>query len=91
MGGLRPNLHSQVQILLQEQSLRYQHTYVPSCDAEGGYTPVQCQQGGQCWCVDTKGQEEVPGSRVQGERPRCPTDSSGLALLMSMSLAYVSS
>uniref|UniRef100_A0A8C8AVA8 Thyroglobulin type-1 domain-containing protein n=1 Tax=Otus sunia TaxID=257818 RepID=A0A8C8AVA8_9STRI len=65
-------------------ALRYQHTYIPSCDADGGYTPVQCQQGGQCWCVDCYAGEcwcldtsgkEVPGSRVQGERPRCPTDS----------------
>uniref|UniRef100_A0A8C0EQJ8 Thyroglobulin n=1 Tax=Bubo bubo TaxID=30461 RepID=A0A8C0EQJ8_BUBBB len=51
-------------------ALRYQHTYVPSCDAEGGYTPVQCQQGGQCWCVDTKGQE-VQGTKRQGQPPAC--------------------
>ncbi|NXF03730.1 THYG protein, partial [Smithornis capensis] len=51
-------------------ALQYQHPYVPSCAADGSYTPVQCQQGGQCWCVDTKGQE-VPGTKRQGQRPAC--------------------
>ncbi|KAM6126150.1 LOW QUALITY PROTEIN: thyroglobulin [Pterocles gutturalis] len=49
---------------------RYQHTYVPSCDADGSYTPVQCQQGGQCWCVDAKGQE-VQGTKRRGQPPAC--------------------
>ncbi|KAM9278738.1 thyroglobulin [Cariama cristata] len=51
-------------------ALRYQHAYVPSCDADGGYAPVQCQQGGQCWCVDTKGQE-VLGTKRRGQPPAC--------------------
>ncbi|XP_009693931.1 PREDICTED: thyroglobulin, partial [Cariama cristata] len=50
-------------------ALRYQHAYVPSCDADGGYAPVQCQQG-QCWCVDTKGQE-VLGTKRRGQPPAC--------------------
>ncbi|NXO00111.1 THYG protein, partial [Rhinopomastus cyanomelas] len=49
---------------------RYQHAYVPACDADGGYAPVQCQQGGQCWCVDTKGQE-VQGTKKRGQPPAC--------------------
>ncbi|XP_056186796.1 thyroglobulin [Falco biarmicus] len=51
-------------------ALRYQHTYVPSCDADGGYTPVQCQQGGQCWCAESKGQE-VQGTKRRGQPPAC--------------------
>ncbi|KFO85123.1 Thyroglobulin, partial [Buceros rhinoceros silvestris] len=51
-------------------ALRYQHPYVPSCAADGDYAPVQCQQGGQCWCVDTKGQE-VQGTRRRGQPPSC--------------------
>ncbi|NXN28249.1 THYG protein, partial [Nycticryphes semicollaris] len=51
-------------------ALQYQHAYVPSCDADGGYRPVQCQQGGQCWCVDTKGQE-VQGTKRRGQPPAC--------------------
>ncbi|NXI36813.1 THYG protein, partial [Galbula dea] len=54
----------------QYAALRYQHAYVPSCDADGDYTPVQCQQGGQCWCVDTKGQE-VQGTKRRGQPPAC--------------------
>ncbi|NXJ16229.1 THYG protein, partial [Odontophorus gujanensis] len=51
-------------------ALRYQHAYIPSCDTDGGYTAVQCQQGGQCWCVDTKGQE-VQGTKRRGQPPAC--------------------
>ncbi|NXC18289.1 THYG protein, partial [Corythaeola cristata] len=51
-------------------ALRYQHAYVPSCDAGGSYTPVQCQQGGQCWCADTKGRE-VQGTKRRGQPPAC--------------------
>ncbi|NXC46593.1 THYG protein, partial [Penelope pileata] len=49
---------------------RYQHAYVPSCEADGGYAAVQCQQGEQCWCVDTKGQE-VQGTKRRGQPPAC--------------------
>ncbi|KGL75755.1 Thyroglobulin, partial [Tinamus guttatus] len=51
-------------------ALRYQHAYMPSCDADGGYTAVQCHQGGQCWCVDPKGQE-IQGTKRQGQPPAC--------------------
>lgn len=53
-------------------ALRYQHIYVPSCDADGGYAPVQCEQGGQCWCADTKGQE-IQGTKRRGQPPACGT------------------
>ncbi|NXE89600.1 THYG protein, partial [Menura novaehollandiae] len=51
-------------------ALRFQHPYVPSCAADGGYAPVQCHQGGQCWCVDTQGQE-VLGTKRRGQPPAC--------------------
>ncbi len=46
--------------------------YVPSCDAYGAYEPLQCHASvGQCWCVDSSGQE-IPGSRAEpGSRPMC--------------------
>ncbi|KAM6215082.1 thyroglobulin [Rhynchocyon petersi] len=44
---------------------------VPACKAEGGYEDVQCSAG-ECWCVDSQG-KELPGSRVRGRQPRCPT------------------
>ncbi|NWY65817.1 THYG protein, partial [Erithacus rubecula] len=46
--------------------------FVPACTKEGRFEEVQCYAG-ECWCLDTWG-KEVPGSRRQGERPRCPTE-----------------
>lgn len=51
-------------------ALRFQHPFVPSCTSSGGYEPQQCHQGGQCWCVDTQGQE-IPGTRRRGQPPAC--------------------
>uniref|UniRef100_A0A8C5MZL6 Thyroglobulin n=1 Tax=Leptobrachium leishanense TaxID=445787 RepID=A0A8C5MZL6_9ANUR len=44
--------------------------YIPSCTDDGNYEAVQCQLGGQCWCVDSNGRE-IYGSRVQGNVPNC--------------------
>ncbi|XP_055968176.1 thyroglobulin [Sorex fumeus] len=45
--------------------------FVPSCSEDGRYEDIQCFAG-ECWCVDSRGQE-LPGSRLRGSRPRCPT------------------
>lgn len=46
--------------------------YVPTCDQNGAYTPMQCHGGiGQCWCVYPSG-EEISGTRTgPGSRPSC--------------------
>ncbi|KFO62056.1 Thyroglobulin, partial [Corvus brachyrhynchos] len=56
-------------------ALRFQHPFVPSCAADGGYAPVQCHQRGQCWCADTQGRE-VPGTRRRGQPPACGEEQS---------------
>nr|XP_029136402.1 nidogen-2 isoform X2 [Labrus bergylta] len=45
--------------------------YVPQCDANGLYTPLQCYSStGECWCVDSTGQER-PGTRTSaGTQPK---------------------
>ncbi|KAM6896833.1 testican-2 [Xenentodon cancila] len=44
--------------------------YIPSCDEDGYYRKVQCDQSrGECWCVDQYG-EELMGSRIHGN-PEC--------------------
>ncbi|XP_062863770.1 nidogen-2 [Trichomycterus rosablanca] len=46
--------------------------FVPQCDDEGQYRPLQCHGStGHCWCVDTRGQERV-GTRTPSGTP--PTD-----------------
>ncbi|OCT77184.1 hypothetical protein XELAEV_18032380mg [Xenopus laevis] len=45
-------------------------TYVPSCDDNGDFKPIQCQTGQQCWCVDSKGRE-IYGTRRFGDSPSC--------------------
>ncbi|XP_072319180.1 nidogen-2 [Eucyclogobius newberryi] len=54
--------------------------YVPQCDANGQYNPLQCHQStGHCWCVDGAGQERSgtrtpPGSPpVDCDRPVEPS------------------
>ncbi|KAM9327748.1 nidogen-2 isoform 2-T2 [Pholidichthys leucotaenia] len=53
--------------------------YVPQCDAEGQYTPLQCHSStGYCWCVDSRGQEKAgtrtpPGTSAKNcDRPDEP-------------------
>ncbi|XP_063296068.1 nidogen-2 [Pelobates fuscus] len=39
--------------------------FIPECDEEGNYSPLQCHRStGYCWCVDRNG-EEISGSRTQ--------------------------
>lgn len=46
--------------------------YIPTCDENGAYEPMQCHGStGHCWCVDRNGQE-IPGTRSgPGSRPMC--------------------
>ncbi|KAL2083319.1 hypothetical protein ACEWY4_021092 [Coilia grayii] len=46
--------------------------YVPTCDVEGNYEPMQCHGSlGQCWCVDFNGLE-ISGTRTgPGSAPNC--------------------
>ncbi|XP_048455802.1 uncharacterized protein nid2a isoform X1 [Rhincodon typus] len=47
--------------------------YIPQCDEEGNFTPLQCHSStGHCWCVDERGQE-IPGTRTPpgAGQPQC--------------------
>lgn len=44
--------------------------FIPSCDEDGYYRKMQCDQsGGDCWCVDQLGLE-LTGTRTHGS-PDC--------------------
>ncbi|KAM4663238.1 nidogen-2 [Discoglossus pictus] len=45
--------------------------FVPECDEEGHYAPLQCHGStGYCWCVNRNG-EEIEGTRIRGQQPQC--------------------
>nr|XP_015206360.1 PREDICTED: nidogen-2 [Lepisosteus oculatus] len=84
-GGLRPRGH--------RPSVG---TFVPQCDEEGNYRPLQCHGStGHCWCVDSSGQERVgtrtpPGTppvdcmTATSERPRTQCEQHRDGLLSSL-------
>ncbi|KAE8278631.1 Nidogen-2 [Larimichthys crocea] len=48
--------------------------YVPQCDANGQYRPLQCHgSSGHCWCVDSTGQERA-GTRTPPGTPTVDCD-----------------
>ncbi|XP_046888329.1 testican-2-like isoform X2 [Hypomesus transpacificus] len=65
-----PCLAELERIQVQEVAKKKPGMYVPSCDEDGYYRKVQCEQSrGECWCVDQHG-VEMMGSRIHGN-PDC--------------------
>ena len=57
--------------------------YVPQCEEDGSYSPMQCWSStGYCWCVDENG-EEIPGTSLgPGEGlPNCNEQADSLNVL----------
>uniref|UniRef100_A0A3Q2TCT3 Thyroglobulin type-1 domain-containing protein n=1 Tax=Fundulus heteroclitus TaxID=8078 RepID=A0A3Q2TCT3_FUNHE len=45
--------------------------YVPQCDADGLYIPLQCHTStGYCWCVNKDGQERAGTRTPPGSQPK---------------------
>ncbi|CAL8381091.1 unnamed protein product [Gadus morhua 'NCC'] len=65
-----PCLAELEKIQVQEVAKKKPGMYIPSCDEDGYYRKLQCDQGrGECWCVDPQG-GEMAGSRIHGN-PDC--------------------
>ncbi|RVE59724.1 hypothetical protein OJAV_G00191330 [Oryzias javanicus] len=65
-----PCLAELERIQVQEAAKKKPGIYIPSCDEDGYYRKVQCDQSrGECWCVDQHG-GEIMGSRIHGN-PDC--------------------
>ncbi|XP_063047537.1 testican-2 [Engraulis encrasicolus] len=61
-----PCLEELQRIQMQEGAKRKPGAFVPSCDEDGYYRKLQCDESsGECWCVDQHG-AELTGSRLQG-------------------------
>lgn len=57
-------------IQVQQVAKKKPGMYIPSCDEDGYYRQLQCDQSmGECWCVDQHG-GEIMGSRIHGN-PDC--------------------
>uniref|UniRef100_A0A3Q3FJY4 Thyroglobulin type-1 domain-containing protein n=1 Tax=Labrus bergylta TaxID=56723 RepID=A0A3Q3FJY4_9LABR len=57
--------------------------YAPQCNANGQYTSLQCYSStGECWCVDSTGQER-PGTRTSAGTQPQDCDKPGETLIMS--------
>ncbi|XP_046551920.1 nidogen-2-like [Haliotis rubra] len=48
----------------------YDGKWTPTCDADGNFTPMQCDFSGHCFCVDSMG--VMHGSKVLG-KVNCPS------------------
>ena len=54
--------------------LRPMRSYVPTCDDDGNFTPMQCSAStGYCWCVNIYTGVEIRGTRTPPGKmpPRC--------------------
>ncbi|XP_075773313.1 SPARC-related modular calcium-binding protein 1-like isoform X2 [Pelodiscus sinensis] len=50
-------------------------TFVPECEGDGSYKPVQCHQAtGYCWCVRATTGRPVPGTSSRNFPPDCEAD-----------------
>uniref|UniRef100_A0A3P8W1V3 Thyroglobulin type-1 domain-containing protein n=1 Tax=Cynoglossus semilaevis TaxID=244447 RepID=A0A3P8W1V3_CYNSE len=70
--------------------------YVPQCDDQGLYIPLQCHgSSGHCWCVDSNGQERPgtrtpPGTRSDPGTPSVDCDKSGYIVVTLLLLSVIS-
>ncbi|XP_068135044.1 WAP four-disulfide core domain protein 8-like [Hyperolius riggenbachi] len=52
--------------------------FVPDCDKDGNYKPLQCSSSsGYCWCVTSDG-EKVPGTDTRPGRPEPNCENRGI-------------
>ncbi|KAL6488517.1 hypothetical protein MHYP_G00022580 [Metynnis hypsauchen] len=58
--------------LLRGVGSAQQNDHIPQCSEDGRYRHVQCNNGGECWCVNGDG-TEIPGSRQIGSVVHCLT------------------
>ncbi|XP_058122001.1 SPARC-related modular calcium-binding protein 2 [Anopheles ziemanni] len=61
---------SRTYALQQRANAPYTIKYVPRCREDGTYAPVQCIDGGGCWCVNGQG-KQLPNTMVQHGKPIC--------------------
>uniref|UniRef100_A0A3Q3W242 Thyroglobulin type-1 domain-containing protein n=1 Tax=Mola mola TaxID=94237 RepID=A0A3Q3W242_MOLML len=65
--------------------------YVPQCDADGHYLPLQCHGStGHCWCVDSRGHERAGTRTPPGAQPKdCDEPGEAVFLLKALGTIFM--
>ncbi|XP_034648233.1 SPARC-related modular calcium-binding protein 1-like isoform X1 [Trachemys scripta elegans] len=64
-----------LEALEEIQQRQQEGTFVPECEGDGTYKPVQCHQAtGYCWCVQADTGRPVPGTSTRNFPPDCESD-----------------
>ncbi|KAH1180878.1 SPARC-related modular calcium-binding protein 1-like isoform X1 [Mauremys mutica] len=64
-----------LEALEEIQQHQQEGTFVPECEGDGTYKPIQCHQAtGYCWCVQADTGRPVPGTSTRNFPPDCESD-----------------
>ncbi|CAM4700792.1 unnamed protein product [Caretta caretta] len=73
-----------LEALEEIQQHQQEGTFVPECEGDGTYKPVQCHQAtGYCWCVQADTGRPVPGTSTRNFPPDCESDAAAKSAEMS--------
>jgi hypothetical protein len=65
-------------VKLRDDKLRYENTYRPQCTDDGAFEPMQCYDStGECWCVNSNGEEMQGTMSRRPKKPDCYSDTVG--------------
>ncbi|KAG6928179.1 SPARC-related modular calcium-binding protein 1-like [Chelydra serpentina] len=73
-----------LEALEEIQQHQQEGTFVPECEGDGTYKPVQCHQAtGYCWCVQVDTGRPVPSTSTRNLPPDCESDAAAKSAEMS--------
>uniref|UniRef100_A0A452H510 SPARC related modular calcium binding 1 n=1 Tax=Gopherus agassizii TaxID=38772 RepID=A0A452H510_9SAUR len=64
-----------LEALEEIQQHQQEGTFVPECEGDDTYKPIQCHQAtGYCWCVQADTGRPIPGTSTRNFPPDCESD-----------------